>query len=203
MRQGGYDLVLLDMHMPGLDGLETARRIRALGGAAARVPLWLLTANPLEQDAALWRDAGFDGCLAKPFRVEEIVRLLAREPVSSPPSPAPVSEPVLVALPDLLADLKDLGRDSMRGLAQLFRTSSAGDLDQAVSHAATGDLAQLAPAVHRMASASASLHMVALNERCRTIETLARAGDTSALTLAYDLPDLWDRSVKTLVEMVE
>ncbi|MBC7952576.1 MAG: response regulator [Rhodospirillaceae bacterium] len=203
MRRGGFHLVLLDMHMPGLDGLETARRIRALGGAAATTPLWLLTANPVEQDAALWRDAGFDGCIAKPFRVEEIVRLLAREPEALPALPEPVCESVLVALPDLLADLKDLGRDSMRGLAQLFRNSSVVDLEQAKFHAAAGELDQLAPAVHRMASASASLHMVALNERCRAIETLARAGDSAALTLAQDLPDLWNRSVKTLVEMVE
>lgn len=203
MRQGGFNLVLLDMHMPGLDGLETARRIRALGGEASVVPLWLLTANPVEQDAKLWRDAGFDGCLAKPFRVEEIMRLLALQADPQQLASEPGPEPVLVALPDLLADLKDLGRDSMRGLAQLFRTSSAADLTQAQIHAESGDLAQLGLAVHRMASASASLHLVALNERCRTIETLARANDANALTLAQDLPDLWERSVKILVEMVE
>jgi CheY-like chemotaxis protein len=189
--------------MPGLDGLETARRIRALGGTAAVTPLWLLTANPLEQDAALWRDAGFNGCMAKPFRVEEIMRLLEGQTEIQPSAPEPSPEPVLVALPDLLADLKDLGRDSMRGLAQLFRTSSVVDLEQAKFHTADGDLAQLAPAVHRMASASASLHMVALNERCRAIETLARAEDPTALTLAQDLPELWERSVRTLMDMVE
>jgi HPt (histidine-containing phosphotransfer) domain-containing protein len=57
--------------------------------------------------------------------------------------------------------------------------------------------------VHRMASASASLHMMALNERCRTIETLARRDDAQALALAQALPDLWERSVRSLTEMVE
>ncbi|MBX9634229.1 MAG: Hpt domain-containing protein, partial [Magnetospirillum sp.] len=122
---------------------------------------------------------------------------------SAPPERKYGPEQVLVALPDLLADVKDLGRDSMRGLAQLFRTSSSADLAQAQAHAEAGDLAQLAPAVHRMASASASLHLVALNERCRAIETLARADDAGALPLARDLADLWERSVKTLMEMVE
>lgn len=204
MRQGGFHLILLDMHMPGLDGLETGRRIRALGGNAAQIPMWLLTANPLESDARSWRDAGFDGCLAKPFRVEEVARIITRqaESFSSATSEAG-PEAALVALPDLLADLKDLGRDRMRGLVQLFRTTSERDLDQIMAHAEAGDLAQVGALVHRMASAAASLHLVALNERCRAIEIKARGEDALALSLVRALPDLWQRSAKTLEEMVE
>jgi Signal transduction histidine kinase len=203
MRDGAFHLVLLDMHMPGMDGLETGRRIRALGKPAAQTPMWLLTANPLENDARLWRDAGFDGCLAKPFRVEEVVRILSHQGHSAAATPETGPAAALVALPDLLADLKDLGRDRMRGFVQLFRTTSAADLEQAGAHAEAGDLGQLASVVHRMASAAASLHLLALNERCRAIETLARAEDRTALALAKALPDLWRRSTRTLEEMVE
>ncbi|MGE5517392.1 MAG: response regulator [Bacteroidota bacterium] len=204
MRLGGFDLVLLDMHMPGIDGLETARRIRALGGAAQSTPLWLLTANPSERDGRLWRDAGLNGCLAKPFRADDVLKLLA-EPSAVPEDRGMASgpEPALLALPDLLADMKDLGRDRMRGLVDLFRTSSAKDLNQVVAAAEAGDLAALAPVVHRMASASASLQLPGLNERCRTIETLARADDPTAIALARALPDLWQRSLKALGEVVE
>lgn len=201
MRTGNYELVLCDMRMPGVDGLETGRCIRALGGAAALTPLWLLTANPSEQDEALWREAGFDGCMAKPFRVEEAMRVLAgRAGTAGVRLVAP--EPALVALPDLLADLKDLGRERMQGLAELFRTSSATDLRGACDHALSGDFLGVASAVHRMASASASLHLTALNERCRTIETLARARDANAMALVEPLEELWQRSVDALIETV-
>ncbi|HTH15203.1 MAG TPA: response regulator [Magnetospirillum sp.] len=200
MTGGGFDLVLLDMHMPDMDGLETARRIRALGGPAASLPLWLLTANPQEQDARLWRDAGLDGCLAKPFRPDAVERLLRRDDNSRG---AAKSESILLALPDLLADLKDLGRDRMRGLVDLFRKTSAADLDQIVKLAEDGDLSALGAVVHRMASASASMHLLALNERCRAIENQARAGHSDAVVQARNLPDLWDRSQKALADVVE
>ncbi len=204
MRRDTFDLVLLDMHMPGLDGLETARRIRALGGAAATTPLWLLTANPSERDGRLWRDAGLNGCLAKPFRVEEVLRLLDDHP-AEPASgrPAALGAATLLALPDLLADLKDLGRDRMRGFVELFGTSSGDDLRLILDHAAAADLPRLAAVVHRMASAAASLHLTALNERCRVIENLARAEDAAAIAQARDLPELWQRSLKALGEVVE
>jgi HPt (histidine-containing phosphotransfer) domain-containing protein len=119
------------------------------------------------------------------------------------PPPAALPEAALIALPDLLADLKDLGRDRMRGLVELFRTSSAKDLDLAMQMVEAGDLPKLGSTVHRMASAAASLHLLALNERCRTIETMSRADDAGALAHAGTLPDLWRRSLTALTEVVE
>ncbi|MCA1910235.1 MAG: response regulator [Magnetospirillum sp.] len=199
-RQKRFDLVLLDRHMPDMDGLEVARRLRALPGADPDQHIWLLTANPVEQDVRAWREAGIDGCLAKPFRVEEVAGILSGTRQSA--ARAAASGPALVNLPDLLADVRDLGHERMRGLVDLFGKSSVQDLETAMIRAAAGDLEGLGPTVHRLASAAASLHLVALAARCRAIENAARARDGKALDLAQDLGELWERSLKALNEMV-
>ncbi|MGE4279936.1 MAG: response regulator [Magnetospirillum sp.] len=199
-RQEAFDLVLLDRHMPDMDGLEVARRLRALPAADPQQHIWLLTANPVEQDVRAWREAGIDGCLAKPFRVEEVAGILSGTRQSA--SRAAGGGPTLVNLPDLLADMRDLGHERMRSLVDLFGKSSVQDLENAMLRAAAGDLEGLGPNVHRLASAASSLHLVALAARCRAIENAARARDGQALDLAKDLSALWERSLKALNEVV-
>src|SRR6059036_2831767 len=76
--QGGIDLVVLDLGLPGMDGLEVARRLRA-GGYA--VPVLILTARADEVDTVVGLDAGADDYVTKPFRLAELlarVRALLR-----------------------------------------------------------------------------------------------------------------------------
>jgi CheY-like chemotaxis protein/nitrogen-specific signal transduction histidine kinase len=62
-----YDLILMDVQMPGLDGLEATRRIRALPGVAGAVPIVAVTANALRGDDRRCLEAGMDDYLAKPI----------------------------------------------------------------------------------------------------------------------------------------
>ncbi len=79
----GFDLVLMDIHMPDMDGVEAAKSIRALyrdGAApgAGRPPIVALTANAFAEDRAAYLDAGLDDYLAKPFEKKDLAHLLAR-----------------------------------------------------------------------------------------------------------------------------
>ncbi len=65
--RGGFDLILMDIQMPGIDGLEAARRVRALGGQAAVTPIVALTANVLAHQRQSYLDAGMDGVVGKPI----------------------------------------------------------------------------------------------------------------------------------------
>lgn len=90
-----YDAVLMDVHMPVLDGLEATRRIRereAAQGQGARVPIVALTALAFRDDAEQCRAAGMDAYLSKPFKSEDLLALLAHiEQEQSRREPAGVS----------------------------------------------------------------------------------------------------------------
>lgn len=62
-----FDLILMDVRMPGMDGLAATRAIRALPGLAGRTPILAVTADAMPEDVARCRDAGMDGHLAKPI----------------------------------------------------------------------------------------------------------------------------------------
>ena len=76
-RHGGHDLVLMDWHMPELDGIAATQRIRRLP-RGDRVPIVALTANAFPQDQQACMDAGMNDHLAKPVTLEAIARVLAR-----------------------------------------------------------------------------------------------------------------------------
>ncbi len=73
-----YDVVFMDCQMPGLDGLETTRRLRRMGGEAARVPVVAMTALALEEYRAGCFAAGMNDFLSKPIRLEELRAVLLR-----------------------------------------------------------------------------------------------------------------------------
>lgn len=72
-----YDLVLMDLHLPGMDGFEATRRIRSLGEEGGRVPIIALTANAVAAERDSWRLAGMNGFVVKPIdrsRLEAAIR---------------------------------------------------------------------------------------------------------------------------------
>jgi CheY-like chemotaxis protein len=73
-----FDLVLMDVHMPGSDGIEATRRIRAAEAerSARRTPIIALTANALEEDREACLAAGMDGFLTKPLERERLTDVL-------------------------------------------------------------------------------------------------------------------------------
>ena len=73
-----YDVVLMDIMMPGIDGLEATRRIRALDREdAATTPIIAVSANAFADDRRLSREAGMDAHLSKPVSSQELVEALA------------------------------------------------------------------------------------------------------------------------------
>lgn len=77
-RSQAFDLILMDVNMPVLDGREAVREIRRTEPAGARTPIWMLTANVFEDDIANYLADGADGVLRKPIDVSALFGLLAK-----------------------------------------------------------------------------------------------------------------------------
>ncbi len=72
-RLGGWDVILMDIQMPVMNGMEATRAIRRLPGQAGCVPIVAVTANTLSEQLADYEEAGLDDCIAKPVGMAELI----------------------------------------------------------------------------------------------------------------------------------
>ena len=73
-----FDLILMDIQMPNLDGLAATRRIRALGGSVAQIPIIALTANAMVEDKQAYIEAGMNDHVAKPIELGKLALTITR-----------------------------------------------------------------------------------------------------------------------------
>ncbi|MGC8476560.1 MAG: response regulator [Acetobacteraceae bacterium] len=131
----GLDAVLLDLMLPGIDGIETARRIRALPGRASVIPLIALTARAGEATEAECRAAGITAVLGKPTDLDQLAQRLRGWIASTPRgaalppgmTPAAGASPVAqVSEPFLEAMVAEIGLERTRACVQEFLDEAAG-----------------------------------------------------------------------------
>jgi len=75
-QQNTYDVILMDVQMPEMNGYDAAKAIRALDGAVSRIPIIAMTANTMQADLDQCKAAGMDGYIPKPFKREELILAL-------------------------------------------------------------------------------------------------------------------------------
>ncbi|WP_267360947.1 MULTISPECIES: PAS domain S-box protein [unclassified Methylobacterium] len=186
-----YDLVLMDVHMPGLDGMSATRQIRALGGVVSRVPIVALTANVLPQQVAEFQAAGMDDHVGKPFRRDALLTVIDRWTIGGDESG--VSHPTID--PSVFADLKEMvGHERMAGLLTML----ADELAQRFgSSSLAHDRDRVARDAHAMVSATSMVGFCSLSDLCRSVEEACRSG------YAYEplLVELCSRSADTIAEI--
>ncbi len=174
-----YDVVLMDVQMPELDGLDATRRICTEWPEETRPHIIAMTANALPEDREACFAAGMNDYVAKPIRAEELVAALKRvRPLAN--GGVPADEPVeYVSLDDdALQNLRDLGGDEFLGevidaflgdAPQLLAT-----LHSSLEDANTEELRRVA---HTLKSNGATLGAEGFADLCRTLEQHAKAGD--------------------------
>ncbi|HEY2007863.1 MAG TPA: response regulator [Rhizomicrobium sp.] len=198
MRRHDFDLILMDIQMPELDGLGATRQIRALPAPKCHVPIIAMTANAQPGAREDYLGAGMDDYVTKPISPAALLALLERfKPAAEPPTATAEVAPARDVDPPLddktIADLTAvMGKDGLNDLLQLFVLDARGNLD-AVGEALNGnDLVAAARAAYALVSSAGNVGARRLSVLAHAFETAAKAGDGNAAKMAQgQLEDCW------------
>ena len=191
-RQYQPDLVLMDISMPDISGLEATRQIREFADADS-LPIVALTAHVDSREKIACQDAGMNGYLTKPIvresLVEELVRWLRG---NGHHSPALVDEAVLQDL------IRQIGQDNLRTVVDKVQTEALQRWEELREAAGNGDMATAQRHVHSLGSIFRSVGLIPAGDAFAAIESKLRAGEGLEAGWVQNLAPLKDDSVVAL-----
>ena len=177
LEEGAFDVVLMDVQMPEMDGLAATARIRELEASDGRrrTPIVALTAHAMKGDRERCLEAGMDDYLTKPVNIEALATSLAGLCAAAPPAETPATGPA----PELEAALEyvDHDRQLLRELLDIFLADWASRLGAVQSAVAAADAPALARAAHAMKGSLRALGASAAAGVAEQLEQGARAGE--------------------------
>ena len=186
-----FDAVLMDISMPGLDGLQATRAIREGQGASADVPIIALTAHAMADEVQRFLQGGMREVLIKPLTRARLAAAL--QGLSGPPPDTPAAPLVRFGVLATLRD--DIGSDHADRLIAQFLAEGEAVLSALARHpdpdAAPPDLAEIARALHKIAGAASLFGASRLHQALAGAETACKTGDQAVLHALPGLFRLW------------
>ena len=182
IRDGRFDLVLMDLNMPLMDGFETTIAIRNLPGEAGRVPIVATTADASMEARTRCAEVGMRGFVSKPFDIARLEAALAGEEAEAPPARGNGAAPILddVRVEELLSQL---GPMLVERLAREFDAEADGLTCELV-----GSQEERIRAVHNLRGSAANLGLARAAATCddlrKALDDGLDPGETLAAVLA-------------------
>ncbi len=183
-----WDVVLMDVQMPDMDGLEVTREIRAREDPSGRTPIVAVTAHAMDSDRQRCLDAGMDDYLVKPVREQELLAVLGRW--------IPMRDRVESKQSGLILDRSRLSistrddPDLERTLRQLFTEATPKLLEKIEVARQAGQASAIARLAHTLRGSCSTLGAQALGAAARQLEMAAEAGDLDRSATALELVQL-------------
>ncbi|HEX3130001.1 MAG TPA: ATP-binding protein [Thermoanaerobaculia bacterium] len=182
LRRQPYDVVLMDVQMPEMDGLEAARRIRAEWPAYGQPRIVAMTANALRGDRESCLEAGMDDYLSKPILIDDLRQALLKASLvrTEPRRPTSTTEPPILnaaALDSLFRLEQAAGRSVVRGVIDSFLAEVPARVERMRKAIADADAESLNFAAHVLKGGAAQLGAQRLAAVCRELEERSRDGN--------------------------
>jgi CheY-like chemotaxis protein/HPt (histidine-containing phosphotransfer) domain-containing protein len=173
-----YDVILMDMRMPEMDGLQATRAIRARGGKLADMAIVAFTANAYLDDVNACRDAGMNGFVAKPVRKKELVAaivgaLRAAPAETAAPEPAQAADdggPPVFDRTRYDEMVEELGEDGVRQLVDIFFAETDRRIALLRGLSGMSDRIKIGREAHSLKGDAAALGLALLAELAETLE---------------------------------
>jgi len=172
-----YDVVLMDIEMPELDGVEATQRVKAEFPREKWPRIVAVTANAMAGDRERFLAAGMDDYISKPIRVEALVDALtdasegaATKQAAFPDKGGPIDMAMLDELRDVVGD-----QEALAELTESFLTTAPGLVDQLQTSARSGDVAEFGRAAHTLKSSARDFGATALADTCAALEAGTKA----------------------------
>jgi hypothetical protein len=187
-----HDVILMDVRMPEMDGLQATRTIRARGGKLADVAIVAFTANAYLDDVNACRDAGMNGFVAKPVRKKELVAaiigaLRAAPAEAATPEPAvDGGEPPVFDRTRYDAMVEELGEDGVRHLVDIFLAETDRRIALLRGLPAMGDRIKIGREAHSLKGDAAALGLAQLAELAEMLEREAQHMDKAEYVATLD-----------------
>ncbi len=192
MDKDSYDVILMDVQMPVMDGLEAAQTIReAEKLTGEHIPIIALTAHAMKGDRERCLEAGMDAYVSKPFQAEELfatIEQLVNFAAAAGKSVELKWKPLEERAIDVEVALSRLGGipDLLPEVAQIFLDEYPPQLEDLKEALAAGDMSNIAKVAHRLKGELGTLGAVAAHEASQTVVSLARAEDHEAVPEACE-----------------
>ncbi|MGS4945748.1 ATP-binding protein [Meridianimarinicoccus sp. RP-17] len=213
-----FDLILMDISMPRMDGVEATRRIRTGGGPCSDTPIVALTANALLHEVSIFRDAGMNETITKPISRRSLDRALViagemrpppetAQPVpteadaqtrpTSPASPAPHApdDPAQDEMALDRAQLDTLRSEIGRARADVLLGRFIDEADRAIADLTTGrpgETDEALAAVHKLAGSAAMFGAARLYARLREFDGMGKTGHGAEVPVRlHELGTIW------------
>jgi PAS domain S-box-containing protein len=213
LQRGTYDLILMDIRMPVMSGMDATRAIRSREEPDARIPIIALTADVVSENRDAYFEIGMDGCVAKPIDRDELARAIgavmrdAAAPSRAPEAPSgPPAEPDAgtgseadaPSIYDVEATVRRLGvpKEVIAPLLNRFIDGNRDAARQTGDLVRDGKLDEACALLHNLKGVSGNLGAMAVSAAAAEIERLIRNGDMDAVGDAIaDLASALDRTV--------